>query len=60
MTRFSGHYGLEWKAQGLYRYRPYPQDPFRYSTSVISNLVIVPEEMDTDGASTPRALWSIP
>lgn len=60
MSRFSGHYGLEWKAPGLYRYRPYPAEPFAYRTDVVPGLVVVPEEMDTDGASTPRVLWTVP
>ena len=58
MGNYFGRYSLEPVAYRVYEYLPYDPDPFRYLTD--DGLLIIPETMYTDGATTPRVLWSIP
>jgi len=56
---FSGGYVLAPIRPGYWEYRPVPWDPFAF-TRPNGMKIVLPIPFETDMASTPRALWSIP
>lgn len=58
MGTFSGRYCLRPISYRTYEYTPDAAAPFAFTTDLGQR--IQPDTMLTDGASTPRAIWSVP
>lgn len=56
---FAGRYYLEEIGYRTWRYFPHGCDPLRFTTKC-GVLTVMDREFETDGATTPRFLWSIP
>lgn len=59
MGQFRGQVTLVYLGPDSYRYQPVADDPLAY-TSNDGNDFVLDESFDTDMASTPRLLWSVP
>jgi hypothetical protein len=56
---FTGTYTLAEQSYRLWRYIPDPNDPLTY-TANDGRVFRMTEEFETDGATSPRFLWSVP
>lgn len=59
MSGFTGKYALEEIGYRLWRYIPNPLDPLTY-TANDGRRFVIDQEFETDGATSPRFLWSLP
>ena len=58
-STFSGSYCLIEIGYRLWQYLPDPYDPLTYTTAD-GRVIVIDAEFETDGATVPRFLWSIP